>query len=93
MPYLVTISDRPRDWPGAPDWPGKQTRQYVDTLDEAREATQAAVDSAGPIKSRHSWEAICGYIAHTMDETGGTIGPLPDGRLIVVRPTQDPTSR
>lgn len=81
MPYIVTTY--PVIEPGIAD-EDAMTRRAVDTLDEARQAAQDAVDNAGPIKSRHSWESFCGYIAHTMGEDGGTIGPLPDGTVITV---------
>jgi hypothetical protein len=86
VPYIITTRLVEGD-PEAPRSADVTDRRAVATLDEARGAAQEAVDSAGPIKSRHSWEAICGYIAHTMGEEGGTVGPLPDGTVIAVERT------
>jgi hypothetical protein len=84
MPYIITTKqpeplapfDRPRDMI-------ETSRTAVATLDEAREDVVATVEIAedpdGP-RLDSLWEH-----AHGMDESGGTIGPLPDGTVIEVR--------
>jgi len=61
-----------------------ESRTAVATLDEARQTTLGAVIGDRDYEDiRH----VDVHAAHIMDESGGTIGPLPDGTVIEVRPT------
>ena len=81
MPYVITTS---RTIIGGYTAPGERetitdtTRRAVATLEEAREAAREALPAAANL-SRH-------YEAEDIPAAGGTIGPLPDGTVIGVRP-------
>jgi hypothetical protein len=99
MPYIITTGSKYRKdhslecWPlprggSAPercncDFMDGFTRTAVATLDEARDDVIARIECAenpdGP-RLDSEWER-----AHGMDESGGTVGPLPDGTVIEVR--------
>lgn len=57
----------------------------VATLEEARTVPVAHIEHAS-IGSRDDW-ADAHYAAQTLPESGGTVGPLPDGTIIEVRPS------
>jgi hypothetical protein len=78
MPYIITTHARLTQ-----TMPGPTTRIAVATLDEAREAAYSAVeDREPPIMVCFRLAGEC----HDMSESGGTIGPLPDGTVIEVKP-------
>lgn len=88
MPYIIT-THRHLDDPTAeflPDALPGVSRRAVTTLEEARAALRKiVVDSAfdrGSTEGYPHYEDIGGLIA----ESGGTVGPLPDGTVIEVRP-------
>lgn len=102
MPYVITAGSKYRKnhslecWPlprggFPPDQCGCEfmdsfTRITVATLDEAREAATDAVGEHAPAPADgqpDEWDAALA----TIDATGGTIGPLPDGTVVEVRPT------
>lgn len=70
MPYIITIST--------------VSRRTVATLEEAR---RGCVDyiSANKREPHRPWRAFY-PMAETVSESGGTIGPLPDGTTIDVEP-------
>jgi hypothetical protein len=75
MPYVVTTKRPPLSFdPFNPRaTPERVSRRAVTTLEEARAAViTALVELAAP------------PTAFSIDESGGTIGPLPDGTLIEV---------
>lgn len=73
-PYIVTVTTAERVRPDSPLREGIQTRRAVATLDEAREA---CIDAGHP-RGMDGWK---------LPESGGTVGPLPDGTTIEVRET------
>lgn len=81
MPYIITTRDveRPFDF-------AARSRQAVATLDEAQDAVAAAmasVEDANPVGAGQS--SPYNYaLAWDLPESGGTIGPLPDGTVIEV---------
>lgn len=78
MPYIITTTTYPA---GSP-MPNGQTRRAVATPDEAREdVEQIAAECQIP---DHEWRGLVDCI-NTLPESGGTVGPLPDGTLIEVR--------
>lgn len=94
MPYVITTTDTRlhADDPTAEFQPGAkpvQTRRAVATLGEAQDTTcqmvLAAHAATGQSFNRQweGWAATELYV----DESGGTVGPLPDGTVIKVEPT------
>jgi hypothetical protein len=74
MPYTIATRQHPT-------YNGTVTRRAVATLDEAREAIVAA----GRIPpSGHVYPAAL-MAAESLPESGGRVGPLPDGTVIEVR--------
>jgi hypothetical protein len=80
MPQYV-ITTRPR-FTRRNDWPGTEERTTVDSLDEALGEVSTTVCNlmAGENFGQYQDEF------RAIDESGGTIGPLPDGTIIEVRP-------
>lgn len=72
MPYIVT-THRPGKYERPIEDGDRYSHTAVATLDEAREKA-GAVYGAGPT-----------FIAEKISESGGTIGPLPDGTVVEVR--------
>lgn len=66
-----------------------QSRRAVATLDEARDAAR---DRVGPLGSFEAVRAAPSWQVDALDtitellESGGTVGPLPDGTVIEVAP-------
>jgi hypothetical protein len=58
----------------------RTTRTVVATLDAAREAVEATMLDRDHLRGPE-WVDVCG-----LAPDGGTIGPLPDGTVIEVRP-------
>jgi hypothetical protein len=90
MPYIITtlnttIHGEPMEDQAVADVDGA-TRTAVATLDEARiearivVATERAIDGASEQIISRAMQT-----ADTLPESGGTIGPLPDGTVIEVR--------
>ena len=95
MPYIITIAPRADH---APERNGDLDRESHDgcdicaqqradthrtavaTLDEARTAAYFACDAAKPYEDPFK-DAAC-----DLPESGGSVGPLPDGTVIEVRP-------
>jgi hypothetical protein len=59
------------------------SRQAVATLEEAKDAAMQVVYDGPPIRVKTEWELICMVISD-WPESGGTVGPLPDGTTIEV---------
>lgn len=78
MPYIVT-TQRTSDERGVE----LLSRRAVATLEEAQDAAQQIVYDGPPIRVKTEWELICMVIAD-MPESGGSVGPLPDGTVIEV---------
>lgn len=84
MPYIITTSE-PFDAAVHVHRPAF-TRRAVATLDEAREKAESAVWSAPGYRSEGDFYldvARC----RELPESGGTVGPLPDGTVIEVEAT------
>ena len=93
MPYIITTTPRPThdqlvariDGVELPD-----TCTAVATLEEARGVAYPVVHAAWPDATNgnsdeqraHRWAVVA---VHRLPESGGTIGPLPDGTVIEVR--------
>jgi hypothetical protein len=83
MPYIITTK-RPNECPsrvGFADDMRVTGRRAVATLEEARDGSIDIVRHAGPPVGEY-FEAE--KIANRLPESGGTVGPLPDGTLIEV---------
>lgn len=86
MPYIIETrcplpGDPYGDWTEADDAAeAKNTRRAVATLDEARSIVYGAIgeNDDPPYFDGH-------FAADSLDEQGGTIGPLPDGTTIEVQ--------
>jgi len=59
------------------------TRTAVATLDEARDVVTGIVEEREPFS--HKVQETAGSNLSAMRESGGTVGPLPDGTVIEVR--------
>jgi len=84
MPYVITtrtLTDEIDEDGLIVDRDYVDTRTAVATLDEAREAARAMCDGPGEQTIRSAVSTIVG-------PDGGTIGPLPDGTVIEVRPIE-----
>lgn len=84
MPYIITTKPRPRlKWHGS-CVPGVESRRAVATLEEAQDAVPEMMHG------RHNLDvAAIASTAHaliSLPDSGGTIGPLPDGTEIEVSP-------
>lgn len=82
MPYVIStrgpaVEDTPIN-----GWP--TTRRAVGTLDEAQDTVREAVDRTAPRNGGEDWTISVAQFA-AIDKSGGTVGPLPDGTVIVVR--------
>jgi hypothetical protein len=91
MPYIITTRRRESlGWrptgevESAKVWEVK-SRRAVATLDEAREAAHGIVNRA-PAGRAEQYTSSPGRDAMTLPESGGTVGPLPDGTIIEVAP-------
>ena len=84
MPYIITTTaDDPHV--GTPAMERVTvTRTAVATLDEARDVVTGIVEEREPFS--HKVQETAGSNLSAMRESGGTIGPLPDGTVIEVRP-------
>jgi hypothetical protein len=80
MSYIITTATTAEQWQRG----RVTTRQAVPTLDAAREATVAIVLDRYPVRWPRKFTVRA---ARTLPESGGTIGPLPDGTVIEVRPS------
>ena len=82
MPYIVTTLTPNHDdiVAGCSMVSTLETRTAVATRDEAREAVEGEVSIVGVHIDRAAMDA-----ARNMPESGGTIGPLPDGTVIEVK--------
>src|SRR6185295_18290227 len=84
MPYVITTwhNEDAAPMPVIPK--PKDTRTAIATLDEAREAAYYEVDATSPEQP----SLVCDEAeqARNLPDSGGTIGPLPDGTVIEVRP-------
>lgn len=84
MPYVITTTTPEMAdtiTPGQP-WPRRVSRDNVATLGEALEVVSTTVCDlmAGENFGQYQDEF------RAIGESGGTIGPLPDGTVIAVRP-------
>lgn len=98
-PYLVTTK-RPEVIYGDDDCmhiaPEEESRRATGTLGEAREAAADEVLAVRDALEEHrdEWEQACEpydslvVAALAIPESGGTVGPLPDGTLIQVEPVE-----
>lgn len=80
MPYVITTSTH--NYPNGSGYT-VHTRRAVATLDEARSAAELAVierHRASPRPWGRDWQAE----ADRLPDSGGTVGPLPDGTVIGV---------
>jgi hypothetical protein len=89
MPYIVTTKQRVPNWDGVGDAPlMRGFRRAVATLEEARQSCVRALYAAnapqGDVSGPRLWTA-----AYELPESGGTVGPLPDGTVIEVEPCED----
>jgi hypothetical protein len=75
MPYTITTihPDRSEEDGGS----AADERQAVATLDEARNAVWQAVQAQERFRAD----------AFTITESGGSVGPLPDGTVITIEPS------
>lgn len=83
MPYIITTRTRV---PLGEGFAEGLSRQAVATLDEALEAAydRMQVEGGAPaIRSRETYEQLVDQW-EAIDESGGTVGPLPDGTVIEV---------
>ena len=80
--YIITTTTPDTD-PG-PKGPPQVTRRAVATLDEARTAVADIVRQRYP--DRHPKTLMVRAALTMRPEQGGTVGPLPDGTVIEVRP-------
>ena len=90
MPYIITTIRPDTDYGDVPEdadpdviaamIEAKDSRRAVATLEEAREAVSDALYENGA--EPDSWRLAEQF--DTMPESGGTIGPLPDGTMIEV---------
>ena len=84
MPYIITTTYQRRPGPLGTDL---LSRHAVATLDEAREyAWETVKQISGPSTATVANRAAC----ESITERGGTIGPLPDGTMIEVKPVSWP---
>ena len=83
MPYIITTTaDDPHV--GTPAMERVTvTRIAVATLDEARDVVTGIVEEREPFS--HKVQETAGSNLSAMRESGGTVGPLPDGTVIEVR--------
>ena len=83
MPYIITTTaDDPHV--GTPAMERVTvTRTAVATLDEARDVVTGIVEEREPFS--HKVQETAGSNLSAMRESGGTVGPLPDGTVIEVR--------
>lgn len=83
MPYIITTHTYGWAMPG--HGTHSATRRAVATLDEAR---AAAHTSANMPATPSTLDALMGVRAaiDALPESGGTVGPLPDGTVIEVEP-------
>jgi hypothetical protein len=84
MPFIVTTKSR---YNGANDlgYSAVVSRQAVATLEEARRACLGALDAA----HLHGSPVTVYRDAVDLPESGGTVGPLPDGKVIEVLAVDD----
>lgn len=82
MPYIIETKRTANDV--SQGYVVVTTRRAVATLDEAQNAAQLVIDNGPPITSKATWQALCGQVV-TIGESGGKVGPLPDGTVIEVR--------
>lgn len=88
-PYIITTTTYP---PGSP-MPSGQSRRAVATLEEAQRAARHEVsesllrqpEGVFEYDGCGAWESAEAN-ASVLPESGGTIGPLPDGTVIEVKP-------
>jgi len=83
MPYIITTATPLRGEP-VHEPLDRITRTAVATLEEAREACYDVLikldNDPAPYFDAH-------FAVDNMDDSGGSVGPLPDGTVIEVRPT------
>ena len=97
MPYVITTTQTIFDWPSESVEArrvknetlrrGYTTRVAVATLDEARDYVATSIESSPAwIGTTHPFNGLDGLVsaAGRLPESGGTIGPLPDGTIIEV---------
>ena len=85
MPYIITTTG-PRHVPfddGDYIDGTETTRIAVATLEEARDVVTGIVEEREPFS--HKVQETAGSNLSAMRESGGTVGPLPDGTVIEVR--------
>jgi hypothetical protein len=83
MPYIIETHRTSTTWAGGiVPVPAETTRQAVATLEEARGSAGTVVNALPDDveRVRPFYDAIV-----DLSESGGTIGPLPDGTIIEVR--------
>jgi hypothetical protein len=81
--YIVTTTTYPA---GSP-MPSGRTRIEVATLDEARTAAYAIIRENAIGQSGDAWHRAANQVCTpAWPHVGGTVGPLPDGTMIEVRP-------
>ena len=88
MPYIITTKT-PYMWQGnGPNGNAGVTRRAVATLDEAREAVVAKVKRNPMTTTKREYVEAAKLVkaGNTLPESGGTVGPLPDGTVITVEP-------
>lgn len=94
MPYIITTTDPQHVCLSMPERCGVEpivTRRAVATLDEARDwGADIVQDRANNFSESAQVQSDYGYLAAVnaaldIDESGGTIGPLPDGTVIEVQ--------
>jgi hypothetical protein len=84
MPYIIET----RYAPGTAEYAAKlppKSRYAVATLDEAREITLEAIGATCEAYPQSDGEDDALDATISLPESGGTIGPLPDGTVIQVQ--------
>jgi hypothetical protein len=85
MPFIIETRRTSTTWAGGiVPVPAETTRQAVATLEEARGVLSPVLDSLAHDRGAY-WPAWTQTFHGLGEETGGTIGPLPDGTIIEVR--------
>lgn len=90
MPYIITTTTRQteQDSAGHSFYVPAATRRAVATLEEARAAVRAFCEDNPHRRlwGDRDWHTFATIRTMLIPESGGTVGPLPDGTVIEVRP-------
>jgi len=82
MPYIITTHTRKDAIERSVGLAPRPSRRAVATLEEARDVAEDAVIGEGRFDNDEAF--LAAIVA--LPESGGTIGPLPDGTVIEVTP-------